>query len=59
MHTNLKAAISAVLSLIVVLAPGLDDVLHEAGGPAAVTTAVLTLNLLIHGVIHHFTSDTP
>ena len=59
MHTTLKATIASVLSLAILVLPGLTDALNDAGGPDAVAAAVVTLNVLIHGVIHHFTGGTP
>ena len=57
MNSNLKAIISSSLALAVLVLPGLAGVLHDAGGPAAVAAAVVTLNVLIHGVIHYFKGD--
>ena len=57
MNSTLKATIASALALAILVLPGLTDVLHEAGGPDAVAAAVVTLNVLIHGVIHHFKGD--
>ena len=55
MHTNLKAAVASGLAFLVLVVPGLSDVVHEAGGSEAVVGAVLTINVLSHAAIHYFT----
>ena len=55
MHTNLKAAIASGLAFLVLVVPGLSDVVHEAGGSEAVVGTVLTINVLSHAAIHYFT----
>ena len=57
MHTNLKAVLASGLTFLVLVVPGLSDVIHEAGGSELVVGAVVTLNLLVHGVLHFFTGD--
>ena len=56
MNANLKVVLASGLSFLVLVVPGLSDVVHEAGGSTAVVGAVLTLNVLVHAVIHRFAS---
>ena len=55
MHPNLKAALASGLAFLVIVVPGLSDVIHEAGGSEVVVAAVLTLNVLVHAAIHAYT----
>ena len=59
MNANLKTIIASALSLVILLVPGLSDVIHEAGGSGAVAAAAVTLTVVIHGVIHYFKGDKP
>ena len=56
MNPNLKVTLAAGLTFLVLVVPGLSDVVHEAGGSTAVVGAVVTINVLVHAAIHQFTS---
>ena len=42
MNANLKVVLASGLAFMVLVVPGLSDVVHEAGGSTAVVGAVLT-----------------
>ena len=54
MHPNVKVAVASGLAFLVLVVPGLSDVVHEAGGSEAVAAAVATLSVLVHAALHRF-----
>ena len=55
MNPNLKVVLASGLAFLVLVVPGLSDVVHEAGGSTAVVGAVVTINVLVHAALHRFT----
>lgn len=54
MNANLKVVLASGLSFLLLVIPGLSDVVHEAGGSTAVVAAAVTLNVLVHALVHKY-----
>ena len=57
MNTHLKTILSAALTFVLLVSPGLSHIVHEAGGPEAVVAAAVTLSVLVHAIIDRFTGS--